>query len=137
MKIKTGLFVSAVVAAAVVALYPARSEAGYNFGAYPSYCYKYADGSGYCAASFAGMRASSDPSAYAGISGYFNASNAGGSFFASLNGSYYSCYVSSTAPILARWLDFSFTAGNAPWVVFWDASGNCTGATVNSLSLYQ
>jgi hypothetical protein len=118
----------------LIALAPFRSEAGFTSTPF-SYCYKAADGSGYCQGTLAGFRANSDPNAWASLTARSAANGQWGWFYASINGSFYSCSAFSS-PVIARFGNAA-TAPSAVFTVFWSASGECTQLETQATSYYQ
>jgi hypothetical protein len=134
MKTKLSLSAGALFALAVFALAPSRSEAGLNYGTFPAYCTKNADGSGHCKGSLAGFRASSDPNAYVDIFVSETATWGIADFFASINGTFMSCWTNNAVMV-----DRLFWLSSHPgvFVVIWDTTGTCTQVYSYGYSYYN
>jgi hypothetical protein len=95
-------------------------------------CWMNADLSGGCYGSFAGTRATNNSTDWV----QFQIRPTYGTFYAYLNGKYYSCTPYGSADVKALWPSLAAASPFGDFFVQWDAGGACTSATVYASSTY-
>ena len=112
------------LAAGVALLLTGDARAGYTIVQPPS-CYSYAGIGGSCAGTIAGFRNDSDPGASVAFEQYAYGSTTAQSFSAVLNGSGFSCVVTSASPAIQAMWPQSLRFDDY-FYVSWDTTGACT-----------